>query len=197
MEDRDMALKDTYKDEIQTNDEELNKLPSEDEKLQNEDSDMKSDDNMFDGDINLSATRKKRFRIDGDNNRYLELDISDMGIITRLDNLYPKLQKLAQDASVKQLSKEDADNERALTKISQALIKIDAQMRQIVDEIFDSNVSEMCAPSGTMFDPFNGEFRYEHIVDVISNLYKENVKKEFKQMAARMKKHTAKYTKGR
>ena len=151
----------------------------------------------FDGDISLSSIRKKRFRIDGDNNRYLEIDTSDMGIITRLDNLYPKLQKLAQDASAKQLDKQDAGTESAFTKISQMLIKIDAQMRQIIDEIFDSNVSEVCAPSGTMFDPFNGEFRYEHILDVITKLYEANINSEFKKMSARMKQRTAKYTKGR
>ena len=157
----------------------------------------KEETQVFDGDISLAATRKKRFRIDGDNNRYLELDTSDMGIITRLDNLYPKLQKLAQDAAIKQLDKEEADGEKALTKISNALIKIDAQMRQIVDDIFQSDVSAKCAPSGTMFDPFNGEFRYEHIIDVVGSLYKENIKKEFKKMANNMSKRTAKYTKGK
>lgn len=151
----------------------------------------------FDGDIDLSATRKKRFRIDGDNNRYLELNTSDMSIITRLDNLYPKLQKLSQDAATKQLDKQEADEEKALTKISQALTKIDVQMRQILDEIFDSNVSEVCAPSGSMFDPFNGTFRFEHIIDVLTRLYENNLNDEYKKMSARMKKRTAKYTKGR
>lgn len=173
------------------------KLTSEEEKALDGVAKQVGDDSIFDGEINLSAIRKKRFRIDGDSNRYLELDTSDMGIITRLDNLYPRLQKLAQDAAVKQLDKEETENERALTKISQALVKIDAQMRQIVDDIFDSNVSEMCVPSGTMFDPFNGVFRYEHIIDVISALYKDNIKTEIKKMSTRMKKHTAKYTKGR
>ena len=156
----------------------------------------KEETEVFDGDISLAATRKKRFRIDGDNNRYLEIDTSDMGIVTRLDNLYPKLQKLAQDAAIKQIDKEEAGGSK-LSKISNALIKIDAQMRQIVDDIFQSDVSAKCAPSGTMFDPFNGEFRYEHIIDVVGSLYKENIKKEFKKMANNMSKRTAKYTKGK
>lgn len=151
----------------------------------------------FDGEIDLSAIRKKRFRIDGDNNRYLELNTSDFGIINRLNDLYPRLERLAQDASVKQLDKQDTDDEQAIQKISKALTKIDMEMRNVLDEIFDSNVSEMCAPSGTMFDPFNGEFRFEHIIDVISKLYTNNLNTEFKKMSAKMKKHTAKYTKGR
>ena len=175
----------------------INELPKEDKKPLEENVEIPTEDVAFDGEIDLSATRKKRFRIDGDNNRYIEIDTSDMGIITRLDTLYPRLEKLSQEASFQQIAKSETDDESKLTKISQALIKIDAQMRQIVDDIFASNVSEMCAPSGTMFDPFNGEFRYEHIVDVISKLYTENVNKEFRKMAARVKKHTAKYTKGR
>ena len=151
----------------------------------------------FDGDIDLSATRKKRFRIDGDNNRYLELNTSDMSIVTRLDNLYPKLEKLSQEASLKQLNKQDMDDEKALSKISNALIKIDMQMRSILDEIFDSNVSEVCAPSGSMFDPFNGEFRFEHIIDILTKLYEHNLNAEFKKMSAKIKKRTAKYTKGK
>lgn len=194
MEDKDMALTETQKDVAEnalvspftgeTEKESINLSPP-------------SQNVEFDGDIDLSATRKKRFRIDGDNNRYLELNTSDMSIVTRLDNLYPKLEKLSQEASIKQLDKQEADSEKALSKISQALIKIDFQMRQILDEIFDSNVSEMCAPSGSMFDPFNGEFRFEHIIDVLTKLYENNLNTEFKKMAAKVKKRTAKYTKGR
>lgn len=151
----------------------------------------------FDGDIDLSITRKKRFRIDGDNNRYLELNVSDMSIITRLNSLYPRLEKLSQTAAIKQLDKQEASEESAIAKISQTLTKIDMEMRQIIDEIFDSNVSEMCAPNGSMFDPFNGEFRFEHIIDVISKLYENNINLEFKKMSAKLKKRTDKYTKGK
>ena len=151
----------------------------------------------FDGDIDLSVTRKKRFRIDGDNNRYLELNVSDMSIITRLNSLYPRLEKLSQTAAIKQLDKQEASEESAIAKISQTLTKIDMEMRQIIDEIFDSNVSEMCAPNGSMFDPFNGEFRFEHIIDVISKLYENNINLEFKKMSAKLKKRTDKYTKGK
>lgn len=155
-------------------------------------------DTVFDGDIDLSVTRKKRFRIDGDNNRYLELNTSDMGIIVRIENLYPKLQQLAQDASIKQLDMQESEEEDdTFKKVSKALVIIDSKMRGLLDEIFDSNVSEMCAPSGSMFDPFNGEFRFEHIIDVLSKLYENNINEEYKKMSAKMKKRTGKYTKGK
>lgn len=152
---------------------------------------------LFDGDIDLSVTRKKRFRVDRNNNKYLELNTSDMGIITRLDNLYPKLEKLSQDAAIKKLAQEEEDDEKTLTKISNALIKIDVEMRKIIDDIFDSNVCEVCAPDGSMIDPFNGEFRFEHILDVLTKLYENNLNTEYKKMSDRIKKRTSKYTKGK
>ncbi|MBO6253086.1 MAG: hypothetical protein J6O49_05470, partial [Bacteroidaceae bacterium] len=150
----------------------------------------------FDGVIDLSATQKKRFHVNrgrGDSG-VLELNTSDFSIITRLENLYPKLAQLSHDATLKQLDMKETDSEKAVTKISQALTKIDMEMRQIVDDIFDAPVSEICAPSGTLFDPFNGEFRFEHILDVISKLYENNLNEEFKKMSDKMKKRTAKYT---
>lgn len=194
-----MALTDRYQDDIGIKTSQTDKLLSEGENVRNEDSGQKYVDNNFDGVIDLSATRKKRFRVNQGTNAesVLELNTSDMSIITRLEQLYPKLQKLAQESAVKQLDLSDSDDEKAVTKISQALIKIDSQMRQLIDEIFDAPVSEVCAPSGSMFDPFNGEFRFEHIIDVISKLYENNINDEFKKMSEKMKKRTSKYTKGK
>lgn len=169
--------------------------PSKEEKSLEEKIGPKYD--TFDGDIDLSAIRKKRFRINGDNNTVLELNTSDMNILKRLEEFYPKLQKLAQEASLKKLSVEEAEDDKTFDKLTKSLVKIDMSMRQMIDEIFDSNVSEVCAPSGSMMDPFNGEFRFEHIIETLANLYESNLSKEFKQMSQRMKKHTAKYTKGK
>ena len=171
-----MALLDDFQDEIQTKTDKTDKLPLEQEKLVEETLVDAQDDNtpeqdtaeVFDGVVDLTATRKKRFHINRGTGvgGVLELNTSDMNVITRLEQLYPRLQKLSQEASTKQLLTEAGD-EKSLTKLSQALSTIDSQMRQIVDDIFDSNVSEVCAPDGSMFDPFNGEFRYEHIIEVL------------------------------
>jgi hypothetical protein len=44
-------------------------------------------------DINLSAIKKKRFRINGDPNKILELNTSDLGISSRLSSAYERLTK--------------------------------------------------------------------------------------------------------
>lgn len=170
-------------------------IPSENPEMENTPQSLQNTE--FDGDIDLSTIRKKRFRINGDNNTILELNTSDMSIVSRLDKLYPKLQQLSQDAAVQKLNMEEFNDDSSIKELSDVLKRIDMAMRDIVDEIFDSNVSEVCVPEGSMFDPFNGEFRFEHIIDVLSKLYENNFNAEFKKMSARLKKKTSKYTKGK
>ena len=63
-----------------------------------------------------------------------------------------------------------------------------------MDYLFDSNVSGICAPSGSMYDPFNGKYRFEHIIEILAGLYETDVTAGLNKMSARVKKHTDKYT---
>lgn len=141
------------------------------------------------------APRKKRFRFNGDNNRILELDTSDFSIIKRLNKIYPKLTKLTQEAvNMIPDDNEDTPVEESIAAMSDALTDIDNKMRAYLDELFDANVSEVCAPTGSMYDPFAGKFRFEHIIETLSSLYENNMSKEFAAMRERVQKHTDKYT---
>lgn len=147
-------------------------------------------------DIVIPEIQKQRFRING-NPEILELNTSDMGIINRLETLYAKLDKLAKEASAElatSVETGDASEIDEIVAASKALQKIDTEMRKLVDDIFDAPVSRICAPYGTMFDPKNGEFRFEHIIKKVSELYDQNLSKEFDRVATRMKRHTSKYT---
>ena len=146
-------------------------------------------------DIDLSAIKRKRFRVDQDNNRILELNTSDMNVVTRLQETYPKLIKLVEEAVNKDLIGTDKDKEKSLDLMSSTIKKIDTEMRKAVDYIFDSNVSAVCAPDGNMYDLFNGMFRYEYIISTIARLYETNMEEEYQRLSARMKKHTSKYIK--
>lgn len=148
-------------------------------------------------DISLSS--KKSFRIDGDNNRIIYLDTSDMNIMVRLNEVYPEIQKLAVDAqnrlaTSKDSKSEDDEETSPLNDISEILKDIDKQMRVKLNYIFASEVADICEPTGNMYDPVNGEYRFEHIIDVLTRLYANNLTAEFKKMQDRVKKHTAKYT---
>lgn len=153
-------------------------------------------------DINLSAIRKKRFRIDGDDNRIIELNTSDLTILARLKDAYPKLIGIA-DKAFKDLPQIDVDedddflNSKETAELIDSLKEADCEMRDLIDYIFDSKVSEVCAPSGSMYDPINGQFRFEHIIETLAKLYETDVEKEMGAITDRVKKHTGKYTKKR
>lgn len=153
-------------------------------------------------DISLSS--KKSFRIDGDNNRIIYLDTSDMNILVRFEEVYPEIRKLAVDAAeraeaTKQAPPEepgeDIEDDGPIFGETTAILKeIDSKMREKLNYIFASDIADICEPTGNMYDMVNGEFRFEHIISVLSNLYINNINSEIRKMQERVKKHTAKYT---
>lgn len=147
-------------------------------------------------DIDLSAIRKKRFRINKDDNAILELNTTDFGMLSRLEESYKKLgelQRSMNDFSGTLESGDDSDE--ATFEAGKKFKEVDVKMRQLIDYIFDANVSELCAPFGSMMDPVDGKLRYEYIIDTITALYEDDLKKETQKIRHRMESHTAKYTK--
>lgn len=151
-------------------------------------------------DLDLQVIRKKRFRFNKDDNRILELNTSDMNIIARISDVYPKLKALQEKASklMEGLNPNETDDPNALmqdvTTIANRLKEVDTEMRKLLDYMFDSNVSEITAPDGSMYDPFNGSFRFEYIITLLMKQYEDNLQSEFGKMEKQLKKHTEKYT---
>ena len=145
-------------------------------------------------DIDLSILERKRFRINGDNNKILKLNTSDLFVGSRMEEAYNKLNKLM-DEVMERIgevpdNKEEVTDEQA-TDVFDALKEIDAKMREQVDYIFDSNVSELCADDGSMWDIREGAFRYEIIIEAISRLYENDLDKEFTKLKNRVEGRTA------
>lgn len=144
-------------------------------------------------DLVIPDIEKKKFRINGDNSRILELNPSDVNILQRLSVGYNDLLELADKVTALNIPTE-GESEEQLKEMADQLSAIDQQMREKVDYIFDANVSEVCAGASSMYDPMNGKFRWEHIIEAIGRLYGTSFKKEFDQLSKRVAKHTAKYT---
>ena len=145
-----------------------------------------------DFDIDLSATRKKRIRIDGDDNRIIELNTADMDIIQRLNNLTSHMSELGTKFANTKFD-DDLNENESTAEFEKALDELDAEMRGLIDELFQSKVADICAPDGTMWDMFNGYFRYEIIIEQLINLYGENIQNESKRVMERLHKYTDKY----
>ena len=162
---------------------------------------MAKQDTLADLDLDLSATRKKRIRINGDNNAILELNTSDMNIASRAEKVYQELIELAEkvpeiSVDVEVENGEDI-SEESLKKVGDMLTDLDKQMRIKLDELFDAPVSEICAPHGSMYDPFDGKYRFEHIIEGLAKLYENNFTAEVEKIKKNINKHTAKYTKSK
>ena len=148
-------------------------------------------------DLDLSVTKKKKFRFDHDDTRIIELNTSDMGIIGRISEAYPKLTALQDKASkmMEGLHDDDAYLEDDLKLIGARLSEVDNEMRQIIDEIFSADVSAKAAPDGSMYDPFDGTYRFEHIITLLMSQYEKNLQDEYAKIERQVKSHTEKYTK--
>lgn len=148
--------------------------------------------------IDLSAIKKQRFAINGDKNKVIELNTSDLRISSRLSIAYDKLTKYMDEVS--EALKNVPDEGEALSEeqekiIEEQLSNIDAKMREEVDYIFDAPISDLCCDGGSMYDPFEGQFRFEHIIDALTKLYENNLNNEFNRMKRRVAQKTSKYTK--
>lgn len=152
--------------------------------------------------LDLSKLRKQRVKIDlgDDKDHILEINTSDMSVITRLQTGYTKLMEL-QGSIGKFEDLPDIDKvtpeefERVTTSVANKLQDVDSQMRNAIDTIFDANVSSVCAPYGSMYDLIDGVFRFEYIIEGISGLYADNISSEIKKVRKRIQSHTNKYTK--
>lgn len=147
--------------------------------------------------LDLSALSKRRVIIDGDENRVLMLNVSDMNVIVRLKDKYQELADLEEEALNNLSKKSKGDIKEDIENAANTLDDINQKMRSIMDYIFDADVSDKCAPFGNMFDFINGKARYEHIFDALVQLYDDNIKSETKKVEKRINenKHTQKYVK--
>lgn len=141
--------------------------------------------------VNLEIPEVERASVwvNGDCTKVLKLNLSDMGVITRLQDAYPKLDELVEE--VQKLHADDISDDEIVSTFK----RINQQMKDLVDGIFDFPVSDIMCDGGSMYDPINGQLRFEYIIDKLSNLYTSTLKEEWKRTQKKMEVHTAKYTK--
>lgn len=144
-------------------------------------------DNVID--IELGELQKKKFRLDRDNNRVIELNTSDISVVKRLEEVYPKMLDMVDKAHT-----DIANNPEGTID---TVLDINKEMKKLLNYAFDSDVADKACPNGTLYDPINGKFRFEYIMERLIALYDENFRNEFNLMKKRVGKHTSKYTKKR
>ena len=136
-------------------------------------------------DVEIKPIKRKKFRLNGDNNKIIELNTSDLNISVRLEKGWEELQKLANSVADVDTDEED---------FSTLLQECGGGGGGGGNYIFDAKVADKASDGGTMYDPYGGVLRYEHILDTLLSLYTTNINKEFSAIKRRVRKHTDKYT---
>lgn len=150
--------------------------------------------------LDLSETARTKIWVNGDCTKVLELNLTDLGIMGRAKDAKPKLDELQAEANKLASAEvpdtlETEDDEKKIDDAIELFRDIDKKMRALVDGIFDFPVCEICCDGGSMYDPINGQYRYDYIIDRLMALYGQSWEKETKLAKDRMKSHTTKYTK--
>ena len=127
---------------------------------------------------------KKSFAIDGDENRVIYLDPSDMGIMNRIDVFGKQIDEIIEKLK-----------DVPVGELGARIIEVDGDMREAINNIFDYDVCSACVPCGTMLDVLDGKFKFEIVVQALANVYTDTISSEMKKVTTRMSAHTKKYIK--
>lgn len=154
-------------------------------KLAKSDTDIMEKDIIEDVvDVEITPVKvKQRFRIDRDNNKIIELDVTDISVVTRLESKIPELSGLADEL--------DAATEDNLSEFVAAM---ETKVRGIIDYIFDSNVADVICGNASIMAIIDGKFRFEYILETLLGLYGNNISKEADKVKAAHNKYVDKYS---
>lgn len=148
-------------------------------------------DHVLDIDLPISRTK---CQFGNDDNRVVYVDLSDFNLISRLNEAYPKLKALAERvAELGQI--EPAEGNDIVKAMGDKFTEIDAEMRELVNYIFDANVSDAAMPSGNMYNLYNGDYAFEIIIRAMLAKCTEGYQTEFEKLKKKIGRHTDKYTK--
>ena len=145
--------------------------------------------------INLNITTRKKFTIDNDKSRVIELDTHDLALVNRLSESIKRMDSLKEDwekletttdtSDKVEISEEDVDDTllKEVADFSDQFAVIEAKMRDIVDYIFDCpGLCQTVVGNASVFSPVNGAYKFEQIIDVLTGLYEDSIEKEAKKI---------------
>ena len=141
--------------------------------------------------IDLALRKKERFTINGNEDKYIELNTGDTGISARFADAIPKINDWISKVETLSFA---TDSEEESQAFADGFREADKAIRDIVNHIFDYDVCGVCVgDGGSMFDLSNGEFTFEIIIETLFALYEDTINAESKKLAKRIKSHTDKY----
>lgn len=118
----------------------------------------------------------KEFTINNNPNRVIRFNPTDVGIIERFDIASKKLEGMAAG-----ISEEEND--------ASVLAKLDAEIKEQIDYIFNQPVSDIVFGAQSPMAPVGGKLLFEGFLEAVLPVIKESIKKEQKESAERVGKY--------
>lgn len=140
--------------------------------------------------LNFGLPKRKKFSIDGDETRVVELDTGDTGIIARWSAVQEWIGSAAEE--LERLSGMNQDETQAM-ETSKRFAEINEGAREKLNYLFDADVCTPIAGNGALIRLVNGDPLFMLIVDTLLPLYEADIKIEYEKSRKRIEKHTAKY----
>lgn len=141
-------------------------------------------------DLNLGGSNIKRIRIDGSDDNILVLDTADFNFYNRLKEREGVLfHNYGEDFS----GVDETDTDAVMAILSEA----DDKIREALDYVFLTNVSDICIGKRSCFDVLDDGIRYLVILNNLIDIMSAGTEEEAKKMKTKIAKHTEKYTQGK
>ena len=147
--------------------------------------------------LKFGIPKRKKFSIDGDESRFIELDTGDTGIVTRWAEIEPWFADVSK--RLEAFNTDELDPTKDVDKSKEIIAEmatLDKEMREKMCYLFDSDV---CTPivgeRGSLLRPVNGDPIFYTILETLIPLYEADIKIEAAKSQKRVAKHTAKYAK--
>ena len=147
--------------------------------------------------LKFGLPKKKRFSVDGDPERVIEIDTGDTGILSRwkglakwFEEMDAKISRFGEDMNPDEITPEQMEN------ISGEFAGIDEEMRSKLNYLFAADV---CTPivgeHGSLIRMVDGEPLFMVIIETLVPLYEKDIRVESEKSRKRIEKHTGKYAK--
>lgn len=142
--------------------------------------------------VNFNLNTRKKFTVDGDENNVIELDTSDIGIVTRLNE---SMKTISEIEKKQERLTELAQNEDSALDFTALFAETERDMRGVMDYVFDSPVSDAILGNSSIFSPVGDKYKFEQILDTLLGLYEADIRNGAARInKANIRRHTAKYT---
>ncbi len=128
--------------------------------------------------LNQTINTKRKYAIDGDESKILEIDLQDMAIMSRIKPAMERINRIKsnwqdlQDIDPENMSDEETE------KLEAAYDKSEREIREAIDYLFDANVCEVLLGDMSAFTPVDGRLKYDIVISALSEQYESRIKKE-------------------